>query len=399
MREGWEIRSLKDFGNIVYGHTAKASLEIEGPKYLRITDIQNGAVEWENVPHCSPLKDYEKYRLKEGDIVFARTGATTGKSFLIERDVKAVFASYLIRVRRATQDIYPKFLYLFFQTEQYWNVINKGISGSAQGGFNASKLGELKIPIPPLPEQKEIVALLDDAFAAIDEAKANLEKNIENAKELFQSKLNEVFSQRGEGWEEKTLGSVYDVRDGTHDSPKYYETGFPLVTSKNLKRGELDFTKIRYISEVDYKAINQRSKVDIGDILFAMIGTIGNPVVIKEKPGFAIKNVALFKVDAHQNSYFLKYYLESDIVTKKMDREAKGTTQRFVGLGYLRKFPIRIPSLSYQTEIVLELDRLKLEIDGFITKTRTKQVNLEDLKKTILQKAFAGELTEKEVVL
>ena len=89
-----------------------------------------------------------------------------------------------------------------------------------------------------------------------------------------------------EGWEYKKLGEIYDVRDGTHDSPKYQDSGYPLVTSKNLKSGILDMSNVNYISESDYLSINQRSKVDIGDVLFAMIGTIGNPVYVYEEPKY-----------------------------------------------------------------------------------------------------------------
>ncbi|MDO8454973.1 MAG: restriction endonuclease subunit S, partial [Sulfurimonas sp.] len=112
-----------------------------------------------------------------------------------------------------------------------------------------------------------------------------------------------------EGWEVRKIGDIYDVRDGTHDSPKYIKEGYPLITSKNLKQDNLNYDNVKYISKIDYININKRSKVDIGDILFAMIGTIGNPIVVKNEPDFAIKNVALFKVPTNQNSYFLKYYL------------------------------------------------------------------------------------------
>src|SRR5690606_9492420 len=95
-----------------------------------------------------------------------------------------------------------------------------------------------------------------------------------------------------EKWDIKIMSEVYDVRDGTHDSPKYQDEGYPLITSKNLKDGIITFDKIKYISEEDYISINKRSKVDIGDVLFAMIGTIGNPTVITEEPNYAIKNVA-----------------------------------------------------------------------------------------------------------
>jgi type I restriction enzyme S subunit len=175
-------------------------------------------------------------------------------------------------------------------------------------------------------------------------------------------------------WETKKLSDVYDVRDGTHDSPKYIKSGYPLVTSKNLKSSGLDLSNTNLISETDYININKRSKVDVSDVLFAMIGTIGNPTIVLEEPKFAIKNVALFKVPYDQDSRFLKYYLESDYVVRKMADESKGTTQKFVGLGYLRNFPIKLPSLPEQKRIVSILD------DIFKDANRAKEIAEMDLE-------------------
>jgi type I restriction enzyme S subunit len=179
------------------------------------------------------------------------------------------------------------------------------------------------------------------------------------------------------GWEIKTLGEVYDVRDGTHDSPKYVEIGYPLITSKNLKYKGLSFDNVQYIAEEDYKKINARSAVHKGDVLFAMIGTIGNPTIVEIEPSFAIKNVALFKVPQVHSSGFLKYYLETEEVVSKMVSEAKGTTQKFVGLGYLRNFPIKIPALTEQQRIVAILDQA---FEG-ITKARANaEQNLQNAR-------------------
>ena len=134
-----------------------------------------------------------------------------------------------------------------------------------------------------------------------------------------------------------------------------------------------------------------RSKVDIGDILFAMIGTIGNPVGVTEKPNYAIKNVALFK-NINKIKLFLKYYLESEYVTNKMENEAKGTTQKFVPLGYLRNFPVPVPSKLEQIEIVCVLDNL------FTKERKAKEAaeavldQIDTMKKAILARAFRGEL-------
>ena len=279
------------------------------------------------------------------------------------------------------------FLFLFFK-----NIENQltGNTGAVFNSINKGQIENISIPIPPFPEQQKIVEKLDTAFALIETAKTNIEKNIQNAKELFQSKLNEVFSKGAFNY--KKLRDIFDVRDGTHDSPKYFETGFPLITSKNLKNGVLTDDKIKFIQEDDYNNINKRSKVDIGDILFAMIGTIGNPVVIVEEPNFAIKNVALIKSNTQNNSYFYQYYLDSKIVLTKMQNESKGATQKFVSLGYMRDFMVPNPDLETQQKIVAQLNQLSAQTELLQEKYNQKLANLEELKKSILEKAFKGEL-------
>ena len=136
------------------------------------------------------------------------------------------------------------------------------------------------------------------------------------------------FRDAGE-WEEKKLGDICDVRDGTHDSPQFYNTGKPLVTSKNLlSSGLLDLENVSYISQEDYEKINKRSNVDIGDILFGMIGTIGNPVMVKLQ-GFAIKNVALIKQKTDLLNCYLVQFLNSRYIATRFNALNTGNTQKF----------------------------------------------------------------------
>lgn len=285
------------------------------------------------------------------------------------------------------------FLFYWITSEQVVKEINHTCTGARMPRANVNEVLKFDIPIPPIYEQKRIVAIIDEAFAGIDTAIANTEKNLANARELFESYLGSVFTRDVEGWEKTTLGEAYDVRDGTHDSPKYQPEGRALVTSKNLKRDGLNFEKIKYISEDDYISISRRSEVHKGDVLFAMIGTIGNPIVVEVEPDFAIKNVALFKVAGDRSGHFLKYYLGSRIVIDKMMSEAKGTTQKFVGLGYLRQFPISIPELDVEAEIVKLLTDFENEINRLESIYQQKINSLNELKQSLLQKAFSGELT------
>jgi len=164
---GRQRKRLSDIAAINYGYTESASSERVGPKFLRITDIQDGAVDWASVPYCPiDAAALAKFRLAHGDIVFARTGATTGKSYFVQEPPDAVFASYLIRLRLTTTDILPQFPNLFFQSSDYWREIQAGSTGSAQSGFNASKLGKLEVQCPTIVDQRRIVAKVNEVDGA-----------------------------------------------------------------------------------------------------------------------------------------------------------------------------------------------------------------------------------------
>lgn len=162
------------------------------------------------------------------------------------------------------------------------------------------------------------------------------------------------------------LGEICDVRDGTHDSPNYVIEGYPLITSKNLKNGFIDFTNVNLISREDLNAINKRSKVDAGDILMPMIGTIGNPVIADISTEYAVKNVALIKF--HQNSkinnLFLKHVLAHPRMQSSFELQANGSTQRFIPLGFIRSLQIPLPPLEVQKEIVAEIEGYQKVING-----------------------------------
>lgn len=195
--EGWVETQIGEIADVSYGYTAKASFEKDGPKFLRITDIQNESVDWDTVPMCEiGSKEYSRHKLVEDDIVFARTGATTGKSFIVKAPPDAVAASYLIRLRIKTPDVAPGYVAKFFFTSEYWNTVNAGISGSAQGGFNASKLSSLRLPLPPLREQQRIVLGAGTLLEKSHYLGAVYQDKLDALQELKQSILAKAF--RGE---------------------------------------------------------------------------------------------------------------------------------------------------------------------------------------------------------
>ena len=195
-RAGWRWARMGDIcDRIDYGYTASADVNVKTPKFLRITDIQNNKVNWDSVPGCTILDvDEDANKLEDGDIVFARTGATTGKSYLINKPPRSVFASYLIRVKSNREHIEPDYLFAFFQSDGYWKQISAGSRGGAQPGFNATMLADLKIPLPSLPEQRRIAGVLKEQMAATDKARKAVEEELNTINALPAALLRRAFS-------------------------------------------------------------------------------------------------------------------------------------------------------------------------------------------------------------
>ena len=219
------------------------------------------------------------------------------------------------------------------------------------------------VELPTIEKQKNIVRKLDKILEVID----NQNKQLELLDEAIKARFVEMFGNPANNpynFSKMKLGKICDVRDGTHDSPKYQTVGYPLITSKNLASGEIDFSNCNYIKEEDYKKINLRSEVTRGDIIMPMIGTIGNPIIVNTDIRFAIKNVALIKFNNNtlQNIY-VKYFLGSDYFDFSVLRNIRGGTQKFIALKDLRDLDILVPPLELQNQFasfVQEIDKSRL---------------------------------------
>ncbi len=175
------------------------------------------------------------------------------------------------------------------------------------------------------------------------------------------------------------------VRDGTHDSPKPVERGRRLVTSRHLTTGRLDLSDAYLISEEDFDAINKRSKVDRWDVLISMIGTVGEPCLIKEEPDFAIKNIGLFKTKSEADGKWLYYFLRSKDAQQSIREQSRGTTQQYIPLGALRDFPILVADdPAEQKAIAAVLGAL----DDKIELNRRMNATLEAMARALFQSWF-----------
>ena len=396
MKEGWEYLKLGDVVTIRRGLTYSKSDEVDlsDKRVLRSNNVDLDTHQF-NLQEIKYLNNHfdipqEKY-LKNGELLMCMSNGSKihlGKIAIYNgEDNKYAFGGFMAAIAH-NEDIIGQFLYYLLISPDFKKYIQSLSDGANINNLKIKDIEEFLIPIPPLSEQQQIVEYLDAQFKRIDALKANAEQQLQAAKDLFQSALKDLMTPK-EGWVEKKLGEMYDVRDGTHDSPKYFEHGFPLVTSKNLKGGYIDIENVKRISKQDYDKINERSKVDVGDVLFAMIGTIGNATLVEEEPEYAIKNMALLKVPNNQSSKFLKYLLDSKSVLDEMHKKAKGTTQTFVSLGFLRNFTIYAPTnKSEQEELVERIDNLSNKIKALQSNYEQTITLSNDLKQSLLKKIF-----------
>lgn len=398
--QGWKRLQLGDIAAINYGYTAKASIDNVGPKFLRITDIQDDMVNWSTVPYC-PIDeaDLKKHKLLDQDIVFARTGATTGKSYLVCNPPESIAASYLIRLRVQDPDVSAKFISKYFQTYEYWDSVSSGISGSAQGGFNASKLAALVVSIPPLPEQERIVSIVDQAFEGIDRAIVNTQKNLTNARELFENYLNSVFTQRGDEWVEKKLseigGKVFTGPFGSllHKSD-YISNEIPIVNPANIEDGEIVPNFNKTVSQ-DVVTRLKAYVLNENDIVIGRRGEIGRCAVVREEQAGWLCGSGSFFIKTFENvdSVFLTHLFRSARYRNQLEALSAGATMQNLSNQALSGLLIAVPPLDEQNRITNKLDELRAETQRLEVIYRQKLAALTELKQSILQKAFTGELT------
>jgi len=190
--KGWKVKSIMEIGTLQYGITKTGIKVNTGVKFLRITDITDEGIKWHSVPYCELAKsELQKYELKDGDILFARIGATTGKTCFIEKSPKSVFGSYLLRMQ-SLKDIDTKFLYFFTQSLFYWNQVNAVKGGQLKGGLNTKLLGNIKLSIPPLSEQQRIAEIL----SAVDKRLELLRNRKERLERTKKGLMNDLLTGR-----------------------------------------------------------------------------------------------------------------------------------------------------------------------------------------------------------
>ncbi|MCM8534625.1 MAG: restriction endonuclease subunit S [Lentisphaeraceae bacterium] len=333
---------------------------------------------------------------KFGDVLFT-TEAPLANVCQLDTTEKVVIGQRLITMQPNESLINSTFLKYSLLSPQMQNEIHSHATGATVLGIKSKLLKKIPFSYPSLPEQERIVEILDQVFADIEKARANAEQNLKNARELFDSYLQKVFSEKSEGWEEKKLSEICSkITDGVHKKPNYQDKGVPFLKIHNLTKGSgISLENLSYISEEDHKEFCKRTHPEKGDILITKDGTIGIVRIIDFDIDFSIfVSLALVKPIDKTISPYLKYVLESPLIQNQINPQ--GAALKHLYLRDLRAFTIPIPSIEIQKEIVFKLDSMSqhyFKLESIYTK---KIAALDELKKSILQKAFSGELTKEE---
>ena len=383
--EGWEEKRVAEICEPPqYGYTESAKNDPVGPRFLRITDIQNGGVNWDTVPYClCNDADLEKYRLYPGDVLFARTGATTGKSFLVQECPESVFASYLIRLR-PNKGIEPSYLYWFFQTPRYWAQVREGTTGSAQPHMNGKKLAEVSVLLPPLDEQRRIAARIDEFARRMAE-------------------INHRRSQMDDYAHQFLLGAYASISE---DAPL-----MPMSEVAPLIR-----RPVKVEPDVAYHELGLRSfgkgtfhkpaimgaqlgskrifHIEPGDLLFSNVFAWEGAIAVakpedKGRVGSHRYITCIAKEGVAKASYLCFHFL-TERGLQQIGEASPGSAGRNRTLGLKALENIQVPVPSFEKQVWF--DALVTKLQAIRTAQLETQKELDALMPSVLDRAFRGEL-------
>lgn len=358
-----------------------------GVRCIRIGDISN------NRPFCDwgytkvEANNYNKFQLKKGDIIVARTGATIGVNKYIDKDYKSVYNNGLIRIR-VKEENNPKYIYYLLQSNNYKNFIKTISMGtSTQPNMQMNDLLNLDVPNFDRTKQDKIVELL----GRIDQ-KIELNNEINNnLYELAMSHFNSLYKEENNTYEVQFGDIVSLLRDGTHNPPKRVELGIPLLTGQTIVNGFIDYEKMTYVSEEDYKKIHAKYEPIENDLVLTKIGTVGKVGMLRKKdiPMCIHCNSALIRFDEeYMDQYTGFWFLNSDNFQSAFRKIVTNTVQDFVSLGSMQKLNVRV----LKKDIMKDNYLIFKSIFEKISFNNNESTTLANLRDTLLPKLMNGEI-------
>lgn len=391
MIEGWEMKKLGDCFRFKSGEMLTAKMM----KSMGVFPVYGGN-------GIAGL--HNEFNLSGSNVIIGRVGALCGNVRHINEKIWLTDNAFQI------VDFKYKFDNAFLTYLLNFKNLRSFARQAAQPVISNSSLTEIVLEFPiSVTEQQRIVSILDKAFAAIDQAKTNTQKNLDNAKDLFQSELNNIFShssagEEGEEWVEKKLGELGKITSSKRIYKSDYVTnGIPFYRTKEIKElshGK-NITLELFISKEKYSGIKKSFGVPkIGDVLMSAVGTIGEILVIENNDEFYFKdgNIVWFKEFNSLDANFLKFVLTAFV--DEIKNLSIGSAYSALTIEKLNEHKISVPKeLKTQQKIVSQFHTLSTETKKLETIYQQKLNELEELKKSILEKAFKGELTEKEIAV
>ena len=381
MNKDFELKKLSEVCNFQNGFAFKSNtFKDSGTPVIRITNIKNEIIDTSNVVYINPLdydKDLSKYEIKNNDLLIAMSGATTGKIGIYKGNEKLLL-NQRVGNFKPKDKLSKEYLFYFLLTKVEENLAIS--AGSAQPNLSTLQINNFMLPLFNLDIQKQIVEILDKAFESIEQAKANIEKNIENTKELFQSRLNEIFSQKGEGWEEKTINDVCKQIFAGGDKPeenfskeKTDKYNIPIFANAIKDKGLYGFTDIAKVTEPSITISARGSGTGHTELRNVSFFPIVRLIVL-------IPNSEILNLE------FFKYIIDNLEILRS------GSAIPQLTIPMIKEYSVRFPSILKQKQIVEELYKLNEQTKQLEKHYNQKLKNIEELKKSILQKAFSGEL-------
>lgn len=394
----WETKPIGEVGEIVNGGTPKTGVsEYWNGKHLWITPAEMGKRE-------SPYAKNTQRKLSDEGLKNSSAKLLPPNSVILSSRAPIghlVINETPMATNQGCKGIIPssnlfcKFLFYFLLHNV--DLLNSLGTGATFKELSGSKLKEIPMPVPPLPEQKRIVAILDKAFAEISRAKEIAEKNLANAKEVFNSFLGKTFSTSERGWElAKMADLTMEISDGDHMPPPKSRSGIPFITISNINKDshQIDFTDTFLVPSSYYESLKQNRKPIKGDVLYTVTGSYGIPVLVDNDIKFCFqRHIGLIRPKKELHAKFLYYWIRSPEALAQANDTATGTAQKTVSLSALRNFLVPQVPYSEQLAIICQLDALSAETKRLESIYRRKLSALQELKKSILSKAFSGQLT------
>jgi type I restriction enzyme S subunit len=415
MKYGWVNKRLGEVCEVITKGTTPTSLGFKftdhGVNFIKVESLtETGQIIPNKVAYISEEchESLKRSQLKANDILFSIAGAL-GRIGIVNKEIIPANTNQALAIVRLAKDsgILVSFLAKYFTSNLITEEIEKLKGGAAQQNLSLGQLNNLMVPFPPLPEQQRIVSILDEAFDAIATAKANAEQNLKNTRELFESYLQGVFEKKGEGWEEKTLGEIAQIIGGySFKSGDFKETGkYQVLRMGNVRPGIIRENESPvFIDQLDESAL-KRALLLPNDVIITQTGTknkrdYGFTVIIEKEHFLLNQRISAIRFSKNYLPKFFLYFSWTNLFKDQYFANETGTVgQGNVGIGAITNTVIPYLSVKNQKTIIQKLDALSSETKRLEAIYQQKLADLEELKKSVLQKAFNGELTSKNILV